>query len=183
MFRDGFFHADMHPGNIQVSIAPETFGRYIALDRDHRLDQQAHVDALGGEAQRKFAQGGEVSLAKKIIFGVSRAVAQIDFSFAQAVAKRLRSDVNEFDFIGEVDDRIGDGFLHGRSRDLSHRVGATFDVLDVQRSVNVNTGSKQLEHILIALRVPRGRRVGVSEFVDQHELRLAREKALQVKFS
>ena len=32
VFRDGFFHADMHPGNILVSIAPETFGRYIALD-------------------------------------------------------------------------------------------------------------------------------------------------------
>jgi ubiquinone biosynthesis protein len=32
VFRDGFFHADMHPGNIQVSIAPGTLGRYIALD-------------------------------------------------------------------------------------------------------------------------------------------------------
>jgi len=32
VFRDGFFHADMHPGNIQVSIAPGSFGRYIALD-------------------------------------------------------------------------------------------------------------------------------------------------------
>jgi ubiquinone biosynthesis protein len=32
VFQDGFFHADMHPGNIFVSIAPETFGRYIALD-------------------------------------------------------------------------------------------------------------------------------------------------------
>ena len=32
VFRDGFFHADMHPGNIQVSIAPGTFGRYISLD-------------------------------------------------------------------------------------------------------------------------------------------------------
>lgn len=32
VFRDGFFHADMHPGNIQVSIAPDTYGRYIALD-------------------------------------------------------------------------------------------------------------------------------------------------------
>ena len=32
VFRDGFFHADMHPGNIQVSLAPRTFGRYIALD-------------------------------------------------------------------------------------------------------------------------------------------------------
>ena len=32
VFRDGFFHADMHPGNILVSIEKETFGRYIALD-------------------------------------------------------------------------------------------------------------------------------------------------------
>jgi ubiquinone biosynthesis protein len=32
VFRDGFFHADMHPGNIQVSLARETFGRYISLD-------------------------------------------------------------------------------------------------------------------------------------------------------
>ena len=32
VFRDGFFHADMHPGNIQVSIDPATFGRYVSLD-------------------------------------------------------------------------------------------------------------------------------------------------------
>ena len=32
VFRDGFFHADMHPGNILVSTAPESFNRYVALD-------------------------------------------------------------------------------------------------------------------------------------------------------
>ncbi len=32
VFADGFFHADMHPGNIYVSDVPETLGRYIALD-------------------------------------------------------------------------------------------------------------------------------------------------------
>ena len=32
VFRDGFFHADMHPGNIQVSIEPGSLGRYISLD-------------------------------------------------------------------------------------------------------------------------------------------------------
>ncbi len=32
VFRDGFFHADMHPGNIQVSLDASTFGRYISLD-------------------------------------------------------------------------------------------------------------------------------------------------------
>lgn len=32
VFSDGFFHADMHPGNIYVSDDPATLGQYIALD-------------------------------------------------------------------------------------------------------------------------------------------------------
>ncbi len=32
LLEDGFFHADMHPGNIFVSLEPATFGRYISLD-------------------------------------------------------------------------------------------------------------------------------------------------------
>ena len=32
VFRDGFFHADMHPGNIQVAIDGPDKGKYIALD-------------------------------------------------------------------------------------------------------------------------------------------------------
>src|SRR5690606_24961086 len=32
VFEDGFFHADMHPGNIYVSDDAATLGRYIALD-------------------------------------------------------------------------------------------------------------------------------------------------------
>ncbi|AGF48092.1 ubiquinone biosynthesis protein [Candidatus Kinetoplastibacterium oncopeltii TCC290E] len=32
VFEDGFFHADMHPGNIHISYDRRTFGSYIALD-------------------------------------------------------------------------------------------------------------------------------------------------------
>src|SRR5450631_366872 len=32
VFRDGFFHADMHPGNIAVGVEGPDLGRYIALD-------------------------------------------------------------------------------------------------------------------------------------------------------
>jgi ubiquinone biosynthesis protein len=69
VFRDGFFHADMHPGNILVATEEEKRGRYIALDfgimgtltevdknylaqnflaffnRDYRRVAQAHLDA------------------------------------------------------------------------------------------------------------------------------------------
>ena len=69
VFRDGFFHADMHPGNILVATDGDLKGRYIALDfgimgtltdvdksylaqnflaffnRDYRRVAQAHLDA------------------------------------------------------------------------------------------------------------------------------------------
>lgn len=69
VFRDGFFHADMHPGNIFVAIEGEKHGRYIALDfgivgtltdidknylaqnflaffkRDYKRVAQAHIEA------------------------------------------------------------------------------------------------------------------------------------------
>jgi len=69
VFRDGYFHADMHPGNILVSTEGEMRGRYVALDfgimgtlsevdkgylaqnflaffnRDYRRVAQAHLDA------------------------------------------------------------------------------------------------------------------------------------------
>jgi ubiquinone biosynthesis protein len=32
VFRDGYFHADMHPGNIFVSTEPAHHGKYIAVD-------------------------------------------------------------------------------------------------------------------------------------------------------
>lgn len=32
VFRDGFFHADMHPGNIQVAVSGPDKGKFIALD-------------------------------------------------------------------------------------------------------------------------------------------------------
>ncbi len=32
VFRDGFFHADMHPGNVQVAATGQNAGQYIALD-------------------------------------------------------------------------------------------------------------------------------------------------------
>jgi ubiquinone biosynthesis protein len=78
VFRHGFFHADMHPGNILVATEGETRGRYVALDfgimgtlsetdksylaqnflaffnRDYRRVAQAHLDAGWAPAETRL---------------------------------------------------------------------------------------------------------------------------------
>ena len=40
--------------------------------------------------------------------------------------------------IDEFEDRIRDGFVHGRAGDLANCIGPTLDVLDVERRVHVD---------------------------------------------
>jgi ubiquinone biosynthesis protein len=68
VFRDGFFHADMHPGNILVSAEPETFGRYIALDFGivgilNKADQFYLAQNLLAFFQRDYKRVAEVHIA------------------------------------------------------------------------------------------------------------------------
>jgi len=67
VFRDGFFHADMHPGNILVSTEPATFGRYIALDFGivgilNRSDKHYLAQNLIAFFQRDYKRVAEVHI-------------------------------------------------------------------------------------------------------------------------
>ena len=63
---------------------------------------------------------------------------------------------------------------------LRDDVVQAFDVLDVQRGVDVDAGGQQFLDIQVALGMPAAGRVGVGELVDQHELRAAREDGVEV---
>ena len=61
VFRDGFFHADMHPGNIQVADD----GRYIALDfgimgRLSPKDRRFLAEILYGFIKRDYTRVAQV---------------------------------------------------------------------------------------------------------------------------
>ena len=55
-------------------------------------------------------------------------------------------------------------------------------MLDVERRPDVDAGRAQLLHVLPALRVAAFRRVCVSEFVDDDQFWLARERRVDVEF-
>ena len=53
-------------------------------------------------------------------------------------------------------------------------------MLDVDRRVDVDAGGEQLLDVQVALGMAAPGRVGVREFVDQHELRPAREDGVEI---
>ena len=55
-----------------------------------------------------------------------------------------------------------------------------FDVLDVERGIDVDAGGDQLLDIHVALGMPAARRVGVRQFIDQRELRAARQQRVEI---
>src|ERR1019366_191479 len=55
-------------------------------------------------------------------------------------------------------------------------------MLDVDRRPNIYTGIEQFFDILPALGVPAVGRIGVSEFIDNDEFRLARQGSVDVEF-
>ena len=83
VFRDGFFHADMHPGNIFVAVDPAHHGKYVALDfgimgtlserdksylaqnfiaffrRDYRRVATAHIESGLGAGRHARRRAGE----------------------------------------------------------------------------------------------------------------------------
>jgi hypothetical protein len=140
------------------------------------------IDMLGGEAQRHLAQRGEVAHAEEVLRGQVGALGRVDLAFGQPFAQLVGRQVDQFDLIGHVEQRVGHLLMHSHTGDLPHSVGAALEVLDVDGRVHVDAGFQQFEHVLVALEMAHAGRVGVGQFVDQHQLRFPRQDGVQVHF-
>src|SRR5262245_34716852 len=64
--------------------------------------------------------------------------------------------------------------------DLGDNVIQAFNVLNIHRGIDVDTVAQQLLDIQISLRVTTAGRIGVSEFIDQNDLRVAGDDGIKV---
>ena len=92
----------------------------------------------------------------------------------------FRRQVDHLDIVGAVDDRIRHRLAHPDAGDLGDDVVQAFEMLDVERGVDVDAGGQQLLDIHIALGMAAAGRVGVRELVDQHELRAALQDGVEI---
>jgi hypothetical protein len=143
---------------------------------------QIVIDLGGGGLHRQFAQGGEVGLGEKRIDGRARLLRHVDLALAQALEQFARRQVDQQQFVGFLQHPVRQGFAHLHAGDAAHLIVEAFQVLDVDRGVHVDAGGEQFLNVLPALGVAAAGGVAVGQFVDQHQLRLGREQAVEVHF-
>ena len=75
---------------------------------------------------------------------------------------------------------FGHRLAHADAGDARDHVVEAFDVLDVERGVDVDAGGDQFLDIHVAFGMPAARRVAVCQLIDQGELRAARQQRVEV---
>ena len=144
------------------------------------MNQELVVDTLGGAAQRQLAQRGQVARREIVLDRPRCRLRKIDLAVMQTLDQVVRRQVDDLDIVGPVDDGIGHGLAHPDAGDLRDDVVQAFDMLDVQRGVDVDSPGKQLLDIEVALGMAAARGVGMGQFIDQDERRPPGENGIEI---
>ena len=71
---------------------------------------------------------------------------------------------------------------HADAGDLRDDIVQAFDVLDVERCIDIDAGGDQLLDVHVALGMAAAWCVGVRQFIDQRELRAAGQQCIEIHF-
>ncbi len=159
-------------GQNTLARRPRAFDRL----RLHALDEVG-IDALGGAAQREFAQRGQVLRLEEVVDGARRRVLHVDLALGEALEQFVGREVDQHDLVGLIEHRVGHGLAHAHLGDLQDDVVEAFEVLDVERGPDVDAGVEQFLDVLPALGMAAARHVACARLVDQQQAR-ARARAL-----
>ncbi len=94
----------------------------------------------------------------------------------------VRWQVDQFDFIGRIEDAVRHRLAHDDAGDLGDDVVHAFDVLDVDRRVDIDARVEQFDDVHPTLRMTRAGMIAVRQFVDQYDLRMAGERGIEIEF-
>ena len=144
------------------------------------VGEELGVDPLRRAAEREFPQRGEIAGGEVVGERAAGGLADIDLAVLEALDQVVGGDVDDLDVVGAIDDRVGHGLADADAGDLGDDVVEALDVLDVDGGVDVDAGGQQLLHVEVALGVAAFGGVGVGEFVDEDEFRVAGEDGVEI---
>ena len=104
------------------------------------VDLHLGVDPVGCPAQGQFPQGNQIAFAEEVLEGAAGLLRHIDLALAQALQQIIGGQVDQFDLIGLFQDGVGHRFAHKHARDLGHDIIQTFQMLHIDRGIDIDPG-------------------------------------------
>ena len=102
------------------------------------------VDPLRRAPQRQLAQGNQMPLLEKVVDRPPGLLGHVHLAFAQPFDQVVGRDVDQLDFVGLVEHAVGHRFADLHVRDLRDHVIEAFQMLHVERRINVDAGVEQI---------------------------------------
>src|SRR5580658_6470169 len=143
---------------------------------------EAAVDLFGDLAQGEFAESDEVAAAEEIFEGAFDFFGAVDVAALHAVVEGFGSEVDHDGFRGCQGNPVGDRFADGDSGDGADDGRDAFDVLNVERGDDVDFRGEKILNIFVALAMLAAGNIGVGQFIDEDDLRLARKNGIHIHF-
>ncbi len=144
------------------------------------------IDTIGRPAQREFAQRHQVRLAEEAFDRRADLAGHVDLALLQALQQIIRGQVDQLDLVGLVEHVVRDRLALAGARNLRDQVVQAFEVLDVERRPDIDTGVTEFRNVLPALGVAWRRlafdQVRVRQFVDQQDLGVTLQRDVEVEF-
>ena len=139
------------------------------------------VHPLRRAAQCQLPERDQVAPPEEAVERALRLVRHVHLALAEPLLEHLGRHVDQLELVGLVEQGIRHRLAHDHAGDLGDDVVQALDVLDVERAVHVDPGPEELLHVLVPLRVPGARCVGVGQLVEQQEGRSSGQRAVEVE--
>ncbi len=146
------------------------------------VDLHLLVHAVGGAAEREFAERDQVALAEEVLDGRGCLFRHVHLAFPEALEQVVRRQVDQLDLVGPVEQKVGDGFPDVDARDLRDHVVQAFEVLHIHGGIDGNSRAEQLIDVLPALLVAGAGGIGVGKLVNENDRGLAAKGSVEIEF-
>src|SRR5579864_8002795 len=147
--------------------------------RAHIVDH-LRIDTLSRATQGQLAQGGEIAGLEVTADGALGLFRNVDFTFLQALDQIVWRQVDKLDVVSTVENGIWHCFAHAHASDLRHDVVETFEMLNVQCGIDIDTVGQDFLDIQVALGMAAAWGVGVREFVNENQFRFALKYGVEI---
>src|SRR3546814_3917399 len=128
----------------------------------------------------QLTEGGQVALGEEMAERPPDLVPDVDLPLPQTLDQVVRREVDQLDFVGQLQHLVGQGLADTDAGYARHDVVQAFEMLDVERRVDVDSGGEQVLDVLPAFDVATALYVRMGKLVHDGELRLAVQQGVDI---